>query len=85
MKWVPNLPVQKPTKKIILIWDIIQIFFTGLCMFYIPIDLVTNSHFNDIFGEVWNFFLEISLIIFFANILINFKIGYYDNGNLELD
>ena len=54
-------------------------------MFLIPVDLVTIEKFSDVFGNIYYKFIALSMIVFVSNIIISFKIGFYDNGFLEMN
>jgi hypothetical protein len=45
-----NIPVIKPAKSILYVWDIIHAMAILCCLFYMPIEMSTYTNFQDLYG-----------------------------------
>lgn len=50
-----------------------------------PINIINNNYFYDQYLGIWLNFIRISIIFFVLDILLNFHLGFYHEGNIELN
>lgn len=75
-----NLPVLNPDSRVLYYWDIVHAIVIILANYFIPIEWAAGKNFFDLYGDLWVSFLYVSIGIFLLNIVINFNVGFYDQG-----
>ena len=82
IKFLKNIIVFDPSKKLKLCWDLIMVLLTIFQFFIIPIDLTFEISFINLY--IPNFW-SINLFLFILDIIINFNTGFFLKGSLTLE